>query len=228
MPTDMKDNMTQPLWTEQLSAWSTLATAVLTLGLLIAALLAARVAVNTLKSSQAASKAALEANEQAKRDSIEQTRPYVYAEVIPSLAGVGQYDLRITNAGKSAARELTLTFSNWPSKLDDVANGIKILFETPRTLPPGCSIRSYWRLTGNFSDKTSAAGMENSGVIAVRYTSDDPSQPNYTDRFDVHIEQSGIWPVPADGPNPKGLSDESETFYGLGQVIARHIGEISR
>lgn len=217
-----------PAWTDQLSAWSTLATAILTLCLLVAAIWAAIVAVKTMRASQDASNAALEANEQAKHDSIEQTRPYVYAEIIPSIAGTGTYDIRIVNVGKSSARDLTLTFSNWPDPMDDVAKKIKALFDQPRTLPPSCSIRSYWRLTGNFDDGTKEAGSTDHGTIGVAYTSDDPSKPIYSDKFDFDLERSGLWPVAAAGPNPDKLEGKERTFYKLGQTIARSIGEISR
>ena len=103
-----------------------------------------------MHASKAASDAAAEANEQMKLDSIAQTRPYVYAEIVPSLGGTDAYDLRVTNVGRTAARNLYIQFNNWPKKIDDVAEHVKILFETERTLPPGCSIRTYWRLEGNF------------------------------------------------------------------------------
>lgn len=209
------------LWVNQLSAWSTFATALLTLFLLLIAIWAGWTAVKTMKVSR-------EANEQTKRDSVEQTRPYVYAEIIPSLAGIGTYDLRISNSGESSARDLKLSFSNWPEEMDDVAEKIKALFDQPRTLPPGCSIRSFWRLTGNFDDGTTETGMPDHGVIGVSYTSDDPSEPSYTDQFDFDIEQSGVWPVADAGPDPVHLKGDSRTFYMLGQAISRNIGEISR
>ena len=57
--------------------------------------------------------AARTANEQAKLDSIEQTRPYVYVEVVPGLAGSRSWDVRIRNSGRSAARNLRLEYDSW-------------------------------------------------------------------------------------------------------------------
>jgi hypothetical protein len=224
-----------PAWTDQLAAWSTLATALLTLLLALMAIAAWRTAKHTLEASRRASEAAVAsaqaaraANEQARLDSMEQTRPYVYAEVIPGLAGQTTFDLRITNSGRSAARALTLAYDSWPAELDDVAEGVQKLFNTARTLPPGCSIRSMWRLEGNFDDGTTEAGLGKSGTISLRYTSDDPSSPTYLDSFDVMINNAGLWPVPESGPNPDGLRGDALKFYRLAQTLVRRVGEIGR
>ena len=55
-----------------LAAYAALATAILSLGLLVGAVLAWRVAMATLDQSKAA-------HRQMEKDSIEQTRPYVYS-----------------------------------------------------------------------------------------------------------------------------------------------------
>lgn len=208
-------------WTDQLSAWSALATAVCTVLLLVAALIAGVVGVRTLHASR-------DANVQAKRDSIEQTRPYVYAEVVPSLAGPEKWDLRIVNVGRSAARGLTLTYDSWPEELDDVTEKLKIMFDTERTLPPTCSLRVYWRLEGAFDDGTTEAGAATSGVIGVRYTSDDPSNPTYEESFPIGIDSAGWMPVPESGIEAKGLSGQAKSFHSLGAAISRHVAELRR
>ncbi|RRD36818.1 hypothetical protein EII31_03770 [Leucobacter sp. OH2974_COT-288] len=181
-----------------------------------------------MRASKAASDAAAEANSQAKIDSIAQTRPYVYAEILPSLAGKGSFDLRITNVGKTAAKGLHVQFDSWPEELDDIAEKIKNLFETERTLPPGASIRTFWRLTGKFTDGTEEAGMPGEGTIHLFYGSEDPSMPQYEDQYEVLIYRSGLFPVAEDGPNPDRLSGNQRTFYLLGQAIARAVGNLSR
>lgn len=215
-------------WAESVAAWSSFATAVFTLGLLVAAVWAGFTAVSAMRASKAASDAAAEANEQMKLDSIAQTRPYVYAEIVPSLAGSGHFDLRISNVGKTAARNLHIQFDNWPEKIDGVAEHVKILFETERTLPPGCSIRTYWRLEGNFSDGTTEAGMPKEGKIELFYGSDDPAAPQYQEQYEILMFRSGLFPVAEDGPEPDNLHGTDRTFYLLGQAIARSIGNLSR
>lgn len=211
-----------------LTTWSTFATAVFTAALAVIAILAWRAARDTLAASRRASAAAELANEQARRDSIEQTRPYVFAEVVPGLAGSRTYDVRLSNTGRSSARDLTLTWDQWPAEPDDVGRAVRTLFETPRTLPPGTSLRAIWRLEGNFTDGTTEAGMGKSGTIGVRYTSVDPSEPGYEDDFTVRIESSGIWPVPEDGPSAQGLKGDARKFYVLGQALIRRVGELGR
>jgi hypothetical protein len=224
-----------PTWAERLSAWSTFATAVLTLLVVVIALVGWRTAKATLKASREASRAATvsanaarEANEQARRDSIEQTRPYVFVEVLPGLAGTTTWDLRVTNSGQSAARKLVLDYDQWPAPLDDVATAIWAMFETPRTLPPRCSIRMVWRLEGNFTDGSKEAGLGREGTITVGYTSDDPKAPTYSDRFDVMIDKSGLWPVGESGPTPDGLNGDARKFYVLGQALVRRVTELGR
>lgn len=118
------------------------------------------------RAATASAAAALAANEQARFDSIEQTRPYVYADVVPGLAGLHTWDLGVANVGKSAARELTLDYDSWPAPMDDVATAVHEWFHhTPRTLPPGCSIRALWRPEGDFSDGTQEAGSLPTGAV---------------------------------------------------------------
>lgn len=212
------------MWTDQLNAWSAVITAVSSVIVVIVALVAWRTARQTLHASR-------EANEQAKHDSIEQTRPYVYAEVVPSLAGPPNWDVRVVNVGRSAARNLTLGYDAWPEMPDDVAASVREFFDTPRTLPPGCSIRAMWRLeagSGKFDDGTAEAGVGKSGQISVSYTSDDPTNPTYRDRFDVMIERSGFWPIPEAGPEPVNIPKEIRSWYLAAQAATRHLGEKNR
>lgn len=215
-------------WTDQLSAWSTLATAGFTLVLAVLASMAWGTARSTLLASKRASEAAEAANDQARRDSMERTRPFVYVDIIPGLAGSGHYDIKIWNSGRSAARAVTLDYDSWPQPEDDVTARVRTLFETPRTIPPRSAVRSMWRLTGNFSDGTTVAGLPTTGRITANYTSDDPSQPHYTDYFDVLVDSAGLWPVPEAGPNPDGLHGDSLKFYNLGQALVRRLGELGR
>ena len=214
--------------TEQTMAVSAAFSAIASLGLLVVAIWAWRTSHETLKATEAAARAAQLANEQAQRDSIEQTRPYVYAEIVPSLAGAGNYDLRIQNPGRSAARNLTFTFDPPLEQLDDVAQSVQTLLETPRTLPPGSSIRSYWRLEGNFTDGTKEAGLPQRGSLTAHYTSDDSSSPQYQDTYDFDLSKAGLWPLPAQGPVPEHLPRTSRLFYKLGRAIAFHIAELRR
>lgn len=220
----------QPAWTDKMMAISAMATALLTLLIAVLALWAWLTSEEALKASRAAADAAREANEQAKRDSIEQTRPYIFAEILPSLGSTMAYDIRIQNTGRSAARNLTLTLDAWPESLDDVAEATCRLLTTPRDLPPGSSIRSYWyiKARGQFTDGTTAAGMRPRGVLTAYYTSDDPSAPAYEDSYPFDVDTSGMWPTPARGPDPDGPGSFPRKCYRLARDIAWHIGELRR
>lgn len=222
-------------WADQMIAWASLGTAAFTLLLAVMAFGAWRTAKKTLHASQEASQAATEAsraareaNEQARIDSVRQTRPYVYVEIVPGLASKQSYDVHITNCGRSSARQLTLDFDSWPEALDDVATATQLLFKTPRTLPPGASIRAMWRLMGDFDDGTTEAGSGVFGTITAKYRGDDPSEDEYTDSFEVLLDQSGHWPLPESGSNADHLTGDARAFYRLGQVLVRRIGELGR
>ena len=227
--------MTDPNWAEQVAAWSSLAMAVFSAAVAVFAYVAWQTAKATLEASRmsseagrASAEAARAANEQARFDSKAQTRPYVWVEVVPGLAGTETYDLRIKNTGRSAARCVRLEFDNWPDPADDVATAVRELFETPRTLPPGCSIRTMWRLEGDFTDGTTEAGLPKSGSIGVSYRGDDPTEPDYLDAFEVMIERAGLWPVGESGPRPDGLSGDTHKLYVLGQALVRRVSELGR
>lgn len=214
---------------ETLAVWAPIVTAAGTVALAIMAVFAWSAAKGTLEASRQASRAAEEANKQAQRDSIEQTRPYVVAEVVPGLSGMSSYDVRLANTGRSSARDLTLEFDSWPTEPDDVAQSVQTLFHTPRTLTPGSSLRAMWRLQGDFTDDTTVAGMGRAGTIQVRYTSTDPTRPQYTDTFEVQLDTSGKWPVPEAGPDPDGITAaDQRKFYLLGQALVRRVGELGR
>jgi len=226
--------MVTPSVTDWITAVSSVVYTLLTAGLLLAAVKAWRTASDALRASQTASNAAAEAanaarqsNAQAALDSVQRTRPYVFVELLPGLQGTGCYDLRIANAGQSAARKLSLDCESWPSIEDNITASIKSLFARHRTLPPGCSIRAVWRIEDTNLEKQSS-GMPPDVAINVRYTSDDPSGPQYDDVFEVSVSTSGLWPVPEDGSDPELLSGPAQHFYLLGQALVRRVGELSR
>lgn len=215
-------------WLEAVAAWSALGTAVFTGLLVLGAFLAWRTAKKTLRASEWASRAAEEANRQAQRDSIERTRPYVHAEVVPGLASTRSYDIKIRKTGQSSARDVTLSFDSWPAEPDKVTAAVQTLFKTPRTIPPGSAIRVFWRLEGTSTDGTTVAGVKSDGRITVSYTSDDPSQPAYSDTYGVWTQNAGMWPVGEDGPNADPLKGTERKFYLLGQALVRRVSELGR
>ncbi|PWF82341.1 hypothetical protein DEJ38_06490 [Kocuria rosea] len=214
--------MDTPTITDWITAVAAIVTALFTLALVI-------LAATTWETARDALRASQDANEQARHDSIEQTRPNVFIDVVPGMHGMGAYDIKIFNAGQSSARNLTLDMLAWPEELDDIGQSVETLFRTPRTLPPQCGIRALWRMTGDFTDGTKVAGMPEQATLTVSYTSDDPSHPEYRDEYGVDLRNSGLWPVPTAGPDaPLHLSKSEKSFYKLGQFMVRSIAELGR
>lgn len=179
------------LKSDNVSAISAAVTAVLTLGLLIVAILALSAARGSLEAAKAA-------NEQKRIDSILQTRPYVFVNAVPSIAGPQCYDLVIANVGHSTARELQLKCSAWPTPNpeDYLTPKLKEIFETPRSLPPGCSLRLYWHIDTRPKKDSPFIGGADKCQITATYTSDDPKQFAYKDTFDIDLTVLHIHPVP--------------------------------
>ena len=180
---------------------------VLNAGLLATAIVTAGYAISTLN--------------QTKRDSRDRTRPYVYADVVPSLAGMTSWDLIITNTGQSVARDLTLEIDHWPDPMNRFAQSIHTMAGTPRDVPPGARLRAYWRL--------GKEGMPEEALITMKYSSDDPKAPPYTDTARVRIKNSGLVPVGRQGPNPPAdMDSDRKAFYRMLQVLSEGIRELSR
>lgn len=199
-------------------------TALATIGLFVAAVWTARVAIGTLR--------------QMKRDSEAQTRPYVYAQVVPSLAGIGSWDIIIKNVGQSAARNLTAQLSAWPKDDDIITNPLRTMFSTPQTLPPGAQLRAYWLMGppegATMRDPTTGgqvppAGIKDPVTVTFSYHGDGGNGASYRDEFDVDTTRIGLTPVASSGPEPKKSMDlkDQEIYKILGYIVSQ-LGELRR
>lgn len=178
--------------------WSTvgaLVTAGATVGLLLGAFLAWQTAKKTLQ--------------QMRDDSSRQTRPYVYAVLVPGLWGAGNWDLVLRNAGQSAARRLTAELTDWPENEDLITKGLRALFEEEQILPPGVSVRTMWRTTvGNAEMATGPLSKPINGIpsgvtITFRYCGEDPNELEYQDTYTLNPDiVSSITPMASMGPDP--------------------------
>jgi hypothetical protein len=195
-----------------LSAGATLATAVISLGLLIGALLAWRVARATLKQSK-------RTHEQMEKDSIEQTRPYVYARIVPSIGGSGAWDLIVSNSGRSSANNLTIAVSQWPED-DAVTKALRVMFEHQQILPPDTSIRTYWFL-GPRDDpgSTGATGFDIPVDMTVTYSGPGPNPQVYTETFHLDPTTLGLTPEAGAGVNLNKPTDESKKLREIVQAL---------
>lgn len=215
------------------------------IGLLATAIWAAAIGARTMKASQESSRAtqrasaaAEEANRQAALDSHRAHRPYVGVEVVPGLASADVFDLRITNYGRSAARDLTIEYVPETNRTDVVTKSVVEMFTTPRTLLPGASLRIIWHIRHDpDSDKTfvdsdgdevtGPLGMPVDATLTLEYTSDNKAE-KFTDTFEVMCLRSGLWPIPASGSTPQNGPIKLRHLHSLGEAIARHLGEANR
>jgi hypothetical protein len=209
------------------SAAGSIATAILTLGLLVGAVLAWRTAKESLEHAR-------DAQQQVKLDSIEQTRPYVHAQLVPGLAGVATWDLVLSNPGRSTARNLTIEMEGWPNVDDEITTPLRAMFETAQAIPPGVSRRCYWKLGleqgHTWADGTAdPVGIASAATLKLSYTSDDPSHPQYTDVYRLDENAIGVTPTPNRGSEPKsGISDDAKSLHSVLRAIAQNIGELNR
>jgi hypothetical protein len=163
-----------------------------------------------------------------------QSRPYVFVQLKPGLAGLGTWDLVVSNSGQSNARDLVIETDDWPAHEDDVTSPLRRFFQARQTLPPGQSIRTYWRMTvtggSTWGDGSSdPVGMPKRVGLRLTYTSDDPALPTYSDTFLIDEDTIGLTPAPADGPEPKpSLSNNQKDLHKMLAAIARAIGEGNR
>lgn len=163
-----------------------------------------------------------------------QSRPYVFVQLKPGLAGLGMWDLVITNSGQSNARDLLIRADAWPEKEDDVTGPLRRLFEGKQTVPPGQSIRTYWRMAvlkgSTWGDGSSdPVGMPKRVEVVVTYTSDAPDRPIYEDSFLLDEDTIGLTPAPASGPEPhKDLTIGEHSLHKMLAALTRAIGEGNR
>lgn len=202
-------------------AVSAVVTAIATIALALMAWRAWKTAKETLEASRLAS-------EQARLDSISQTRPYVSAYIIPGLWGSGAWDLRVINTGKTAARNLQFEFDGDSVDEDDISSSILTFMETKRTLAPGASIRVIWRTDFNkvgirISEKD-PSGMPETGIIRAMY---DGPEEQYIEESEILIASSGLWPVAGEYDLSKENCDMKK-LCKMVQGIAREISELRR
>ncbi len=209
------------------AAAGSILTAVLTLGLLIGAYAAWRTAKASLDQAK-------EAQLQIKLDSIEQTRPYVFAQIVPGIGGPGAWDLIIRNSGRSAATDLSIHTEDWPETEDVIVKELRKMFMAKQTLPPGVSLRTFWRIDPTPGSTRADGGPEVDGMpktaqLSLQYTSHDPAHPHYEDRYVVSTETIGLVPVASSGPNPsaKLTPAEASLHKMLGRIV-QSIGELRR
>lgn len=211
-------------WLGVIAAWITalaaLGTVLLTAGLLWAAWRAYRTASGTLKQMR-------EDSEAQREDSARATRPYVYARIVPGLAGERTWDLTIENSGRTAAYDLQVSIKANEVRSDVIATAVRRFASAGTMVPPGARIRTFWSMPANPKASPPEAMGFPRAEIALTYT--DSDHLRFEDRAVVlDSDDLGLTPAPTvDTEAPTRENSGVETVKAL-RAIARHVGESAR
>ncbi|QTG81536.1 hypothetical protein [Arthrobacter crystallopoietes] len=144
---------------------------------------------------------------------------------MPSIGGNQAWDLILRNSGRSAAYDLRLTVSAWPEE-DILTKALRTMFETPQTLPPNTSIRSYWSLGPSKHPRSShPVGFDQPVDLTVTYKSDNREASEYRDTFRLDSTVLGMTPMGASGiEQPNGATPHEKKM----REIVRALNEMRR
>lgn len=150
------------------------------------------------------------------KDSVEQTRPYVYARIVPSIGGSNAWDLIVRNSGRSSAVNLTIKVSDWPES-DAVTDALRTMFEHPQILPPDTSIRTYWFLGQRDREgSTGATGFDIPVDLTVSYSGSGTPIHEYAETFHLNPAVLGLTPQPAADIR---LKEPTEELHKMREIV---------
>lgn len=242
--------MDEMTWADCVTAVAALLSALFSLGLLAFAALAWGTARKALNASKAAASASEQAAVQAKRsvEAMEQdsalrtaqneqaTRPYVFARLVPSLAGSSSlgWDLAIENGGLSAAYGVTMqvqTDDDGTDSNDALREANARLASGGQMLAPGQRIRTMWHLPEDErADPPEPMGF---GRAVVRFTYRNAARTAYEDDEPIVLDPDklGLTPTPNRGaaassadPDKDGPRDVVNAL----RQISEYLGELNR
>lgn len=188
-------------WTDIWTTVATVVTALATVGLVVGAMMAWHAAKKTL--------------DQMKADSAAQSRPYVHAQIVPSIGGPRAWDLIIRNTGNSAARNLRATASIWPKIDCKVTDDLRTVFDRDRILPPSSTIRQYWYVGERKPGENT--GFDIGTELTLTYT-DSEGKQTYADTFHLDINEFKMTPMGGSGVNLD--PGYSETDKKLSEIVS--------
>lgn len=175
-----------------------------------------------------------EAAAQAIADSQRATRPYLWADLVPGIAGPPTWDLVIHNTGRTPAREVILEPEPWPAMGDKLGDRLREQLPRPFDLPPGASLRLAWRIAHEDDEPGNVdqpAGMPDETTLTLRYRGDDPLLAPFSETRLLDLPtRAGIIPAPREGAVAGGTD-----LYGVLKNInyavrslGGHVAELRR
>lgn len=217
--------MNQPNWTEIIQA----ACSIITAPTVIITLLF------TWRQIKLTAQQIRQASRQAERESEDRNRPYVSAQVVPSISGMGAWDLRIRNTGGTTAKEITIRLIKGEyiegegAHDSEIYNQMIALENTKFDLQPDTSLRIYWSFYSTNTGEVEV-GAPLQGTIGITYHWRDESIDKlYRERVSYDCETPLI-PVPSTGVERKGRN-KGTTLINIEHTlrsISSSIGELNR
>lgn len=153
-------------------------------------------------------------------------RPYVVAQVVPGLGGVGTLDLVLQNFGKSIAHDVTLNIGSH-KKLGDkdfITEALMTFASTPRVLVPGARIRVFWaRLPDGGKEP---AGIQEPQPVTISYRDD--KRHSFAETYTLGEIGVHVSPAPATGSSRQGKDGDLKNIENAIRALSIHLGELRR
>lgn len=176
-----------------------------------------------------------QASQQAERESEDRNRPYVSAQVVPSIAGVGAWDLRIRNTGGTTAKEIKIRLIKGSFIKGSTDNDINICQKIENSvgstfdLQPDTSLRLYWSFYSSSTEKVET-GAPLRGAIEVTYRWRDENVDKHYKEIIPYDCETLLIPAPSTGARRAG-KDSEVTLINIEHAlrsISSNIGELNR
>lgn len=167
----------------------------------------------------------------------EDSRPYVVADIVPSLHGIGAWDLVLHSTGKSAAHEVAVFTdpADWAPRDDDdhISEHLATYLADKRDLPPGARHRLMWRYEERdkkTNELKAVAGAPPAATVTVTYQDEKGAKTyDFSASFDLDVI-APITPAPAEGPRMMGTEKGHELMNidRALRTLSQHVGELRR
>ncbi|GAA3613388.1 hypothetical protein GCM10022199_16700 [Marihabitans asiaticum] len=166
-----------------------------------------------------------------RRQMRDDARPYVVADIVPSLHGPGAWDLTLHSTGRSAARRVRITTDpkSWTARDPDdhISEPLLAYLAREHEFPPGTRHRVMWQYAHKGTGQLS--GAPSVVTVTVAYQDDRGKPFNESFAFDVGI-LGKVSPAAWGGPR-KGASEDGNELNNIDRAIrtlSQHVGELRR
>lgn len=171
------------------------------------------------------------------QNSDDQTRPYVFADFVMSLAGPPIIDVVIENSGRTVAREIKMRLVGdgfgAQSASDTIGPTLGRLFDAGFDLAPGARRRLMWRLPDQpNAEPRGDMGAPASVAVVLNYKWE-PGKGRSPQEFEEHLaydltDYLKVAPIPFQGERASGNDETTRNAVNALRAIAQHTAEARR